>query len=147
MKAIHTILTLFIFFSASCMFSQEAIKSNNDDKKEYYHKRAKEDAAFEQKYKPKSNAEERKFWKEQKQYEKDLKAKDKIAYEAYMQGKKDAYSEHYENCADHCHHSRYYHSRINFYYHQSYYYNRSPSRRSSEIRVNVRSPRISLGVF
>ncbi|WP_232459785.1 MULTISPECIES: hypothetical protein [unclassified Winogradskyella] len=40
--------------------------------------------------KQKQKKEEKKFWKDQKEYEKDLKRRDREAYEAYMQGKTDA---------------------------------------------------------
>ena len=57
--------------------------------------------------KQKQKKEEKKFWKDQKEYEKDLKRRDREAYEAYMQGKTDAQEEHYSHCSDHCHHSHF----------------------------------------
>ena len=147
MKTIKIIFTVIIFLSGSFIFSQEKEKVSKEDLKSYYQKRAKEDAKFEQNFKASSKSEEKKFWKGQKHYEKDLKEKDRIAYEAYMKGKKDAYAQHYVYCSDHCHHSRYYHSHVNFYYDSSYNYERRSNRRSTNTRIRFRTPKVSLGIF
>lgn len=147
MKTIKLIFTVIIFISGGLAFSQEKEKVSKEELQSYYQNRAEQDAKFEQNFKAASKSEEKDFWKAQKQYEKDLKEKDRIAHKAYMKGKSDAYAEHYENCNEQCHHSRYYHSHVNFYYHSSYYYERRPYRRSTQTRVHIRTPKISLGIF
>ena len=83
--------------------------------------------------------------KHQKSYERELKSNDKVAYEAYMQGKKDAYSEQHDYCSNHhCNHSYYYHNHARFYYH--YEYRRQPKARSST-SVKVGLPRVKIGLF
>ena len=147
MKTIKSFFTIIIFISATFIFSQEAKKTSKEDLKSYYQKRASEDAKFEQNFKATSKSEERKFWKEQKDYEEDLKEKDSIAHEAYMNGKRDAYAAHSENCNNHCDYSRYYHSHVVLYYQASYRQERRPYRRSTETKVQIRMPRVSLGIF
>jgi len=146
MKTLKLIFTVVIFLSASFIFSQEAKEPSGKEKNDYYQKRAKEDAKFEQNFKG-EKSEERKFCRAQKAYEKDLEQKDEIAYNAYMQGKKDAYSEHHEHCTNHCNHGYYYQSHARFYYYGSYRYERRPNRRSSGTSIRVRTPSIRLGVF
>ena len=144
-----TLFVLAIAFS----FSMQAQKQKSTtevkmDKKTYYQKRAEEDAKFEQQFKAENKAEEKSFWKEQKAYEKNLKKTDKQAYKAYIQGKHDAYAEHYEHCNHHCHHGDYYYNYASYYYyrHNSYYSRRS-QQRSLNTRVNVSTPSVRLGVF
>jgi uncharacterized protein YxeA len=147
MKTIKSILTAIIFISGTFIFSQETEKTPKEDVKSYYQKRANEDAKFEQNFKGTSKSEEQKFWKEQKHYEEDLKEKDRIAYEAYMNGKRDAYKEHQDHCNNHCHHSRYYHSHVDFYYQVFYNQERRSYRRSTGTRLQIRTPSVSLGIF
>lgn len=147
MKTMKSILTVIIFLSASFAFSQESIKTTKEDKKNYYQKRAKEDAKFEQQAQGKSKSEEKKFWKEQKSYEKDLKRRDEIAYEAYMKGKRDAYSEHREHCDSHCHHGYYYSFHASYYYGGHYEYERRNYRRSSGTSISIGTPSLGISIF
>ena len=144
MKTIKIVLSVIAFSFFGIVNSQEnKVEEKQESKTSYYEKRAKEDAKFEQQYTAETKKEERKFWKEQKEYEKELKRKDKVAYDAYMQGKKDAYAEHRNHCSNHCSHGHYYHSHATFYY--RYEYRREPRYRSrSSIRVGVPSVRIGL---
>lgn len=143
MKTIRIILSVSIFFLFGMLNSQEnKTEKVKLSKEAYYENRAKEDAKFEQQFRPKSKKEERKFWKEQKSYEKDLKERDEEAYEAYMQGKRDAYREYRNHCNNNCHHSHYYHSQTSFYYRYEYY--RQP-RYSSGTSIRVGTPRIRIG--
>jgi hypothetical protein len=139
----RTLFLVFAFLSFGLLQAQEK-EEKKVSKTAYYKQRAKEDAKFEQEYKAKSKKEQRKFWKEQKAYERDLKEKDKIAYEAYMQGKRDAYAEHNEHCNHHCSHGYYYHSHARYYY--TYEYRRQPRYNSSiNTRVRISAPRIRIG--
>ena len=156
MKTLKLIFTVVLFLSTSFVFSQETQErsekqslekvSSEKEKRSYYKNRAKEDAKFEQEFKGKKS-EERKFWRSQKSYEKELEERDEIAYEAYMQGKKDAYKEHHNNCTGHCSHGHYYHSHASFYYYGSYRSERKPYRRSSGTTVRIGTPSIRLGIF
>lgn len=103
MKRIKNILTLVTLCASYVLLAQEAQISDSTklDKKTYYEQRALEDAKFEQQFTAKSKEEEKAFWKEQKQYEKELKKRDREAYHAYMEGKRDAYREHYAHCDHH----------------------------------------------
>lgn len=125
-------------------------ENNTIDKKTYYQKRAAEDAKYEQEFVAENKEEEDTFWDEQKEYEEDLKKRDRKAYRAYMQGKKDAYAEHYDHCNNHCHHSHGYYQHASFYYYgyNNYYYERYPKQRSTiSTGVRVNAPSVRLGIF
>ena len=147
-KALGFILVIGVSFITN---AQESKNSDQKiiDKKSYYQKRASEDAQYEQQFKAETKAEEDTFWKEQKDYESNLKQEDRKAYKAYMQGKKDAYASHYEHCNHHCHHSDNYYHHASFYYYKydGYYYERYPRRNTISTRVQVRTPSVSLGLF
>ena len=138
-----SVITFLLFGVLNAQEKKEEV--SKETKTSYYKKRAKEDAKFEQKYKATSKKDEKKFWKEQKEYEKDLKKKDKLAYEAYMQGKRDAYAEHKTNCNHHCDHGHYYHSHASFYYH--YEYRSKPRYRRNRTTVRLGVPSVRIGLF
>ncbi|MGM5470079.1 hypothetical protein ACS386_07350 [Flavobacteriaceae bacterium LMO-SS05] len=115
------------------------------DKESYYEQRAEEDAKYEQKFTADSKKDEQQFWEDQKNYEKDLKKRDRKAYRAYMNGKRDAYAEHYNHCDHSCHHSDYYYNHASFYYHRYYYYDRYPNRNSTSTSVRIGTPSVRLG--
>jgi hypothetical protein len=145
MKSIKT-LALIATIGFSFLVSAQETKTENEtkiDKESYYQKRALEDAKYEQQFNAESKTEEEAFWKDQKQYEKDLKKRDRKAYRAYMKEKKNAYASHYEHCDHHCHHSEYYYHHASFYY---YRYDSYPRRRSINTNVNIRTPRVRLGI-
>ncbi|WP_158841459.1 hypothetical protein [Polaribacter sp. L3A8] len=147
MKAIKSIFTIIIFISASFISAQDSEKMSKEEMRNYYKVRAKEDAKFEQDFKAASKADEKKFWKEQKEYEKGLEERDHVAYNAYMQGKKDAYSEHYEHCNNHCEHSRHYHYYANFYYNGYYKNERRHYKRTTNTSIKIGTPSVRLGLF
>ena len=147
MKTIKKLVTIMLFSMAAVGFAQEDQKNLQVDKEDYYTKRAKEDAKFEQSFNAQSKSDEKKFWKEQKAYEKELKSRDKIAHEAYMQGKKDAYAAHNNHCNEHCNHGYYYKHHVHYYYHNDYEYRRRSNRSATGTRIRVRAPSISLGLF
>ncbi|MBT8238276.1 MAG: hypothetical protein HKP38_01045 [Croceitalea sp.] len=137
----------FVLLMIFGLKAQEEPKQQ-EDKSSYYEQRAKQDAEYEQSLALDKEADEADFWADQKQYEKDLKARDKKAYKAYMKGKRDAYAEHEAHCGDHCGHSDYYHHHAHFYYtyHSNYY--RSPSRRATlGTRVKIGTPNLRVGLF
>jgi hypothetical protein len=146
MKLLKT--SIFIL-TIGLSFSINAQDSDFEDKKSYYEKRALEDAKYEQEFNAVNENEEEAFWEEQKDYEKDLKKRDRKAYRAYIKGKRDAYAEHYDHCDSHCHHGHHYYHHASFYYYRydGYYYNRYPSRRSTiSSRFRLNTPNVSLGL-
>lgn len=143
MKTLHLLVSAILFFLVTFSYSQD-----KKSKESYYTSRAKEDAKFEQSFKTSSKSDEKKFWKEQKEYEKNLKEKDEIAYNAYIKGKQDAYKEHHEYCNEnHCHHSKYYHYHADFYYYGEYNYQRRTYKRSTNTNIKVKIPSVRLGIF
>lgn len=152
MKLFKT-LTFIVALGFSLIIQAQESEISNEkiiDKESYYQKRAKEDAKYEQQLTSENKeVEEETFWKEQKNYESNLKRKDRIAYNAYIKGKKEAYASHYEHCNSHCHHSDHYYDHASFYYYRydGYYYERYPSRSTIGTRVNVNMPNVRLGLF
>ena len=146
MKITKAIATLIMCFIIGTVISQEnKVDKKEETKESYYKKRGMEDAKFEKDYKANTKKEERKFWRDQKAYEKELKTKDEIAYEAYMKGKKDAYLEQRNNCnTHHCSHSYYYHNHADFYYHYEY---RSQRRNRTNTNIRVGLPSVRVGLF
>jgi hypothetical protein len=138
--ALITVLGFSVLVSAQESKTENTTKIN---KESYYQKRALEDAQYEQQFDAESKTDEDTFWKDQKQYEKDLKKRDREAYRAYIKEKKNAYARHYEHCDQHCHHSDYYYQHATFYY---YRYDSYPRRRTINTNVTVRTPRIRLGI-
>ena len=146
MKLFKSFIFIIILGFSLASQAQESETRNETtiDKQSYYQKRAKEDALYEQQFSAETKADEEAFWKEQKNYEKDLKKKDRKAYRAYMKEKKNAYYNHYEHCNHHCHHSDYYYHHASFYY---YRYDQYPRRnRTINTRVQVSTPRVRLGI-
>ncbi|TJY37209.1 hypothetical protein [Pontimicrobium aquaticum] len=144
------ILMLVAMCSLGSSFAQERDKQTKEEKLSYYEQRAKEDAKFEQELKAKTEKESAEFWENQKQYEEDLKKRDRKAYRAYIKGKRDAYAEHYAHCGTHCHHSDYYHHHVSFYYYgynNNHYYNSYPRRNAINTRIKIGTPRVRLGIF
>ncbi len=150
MRSLKTLVLIIVFHFSFMTNAQDSEISNETtvDKKSYYQKRAEEDAKYEQQLSSETKADEETFWEEQKNYENDLKRKDKKAYKAYMNSKKAAYANHYEHCNHHCHHSENYYHHASFYYYRYDYYQSYPRSRST-ISTNVRvpTPSVRLGLF
>jgi hypothetical protein len=106
-KAIKRILAITLLFASAIYFDQKQEKDAIIGQEDYYKERAKEDAKFAQEFNAKSKSEEKSFWKDQRAFEKELKKKDEVIHEAYMQGKKDAYAKHHNHCDAHCYHRAY----------------------------------------
>ncbi|MEJ6674732.1 MAG: hypothetical protein ACKVK4_05080 [Flavobacteriales bacterium] len=147
MKTTRLLLTAILFGAINFSYAQGYEKDTLFGKENYYTKRAKEDAKFEQGLNSKSKSEDKKFWKEQKQYERELKKRDEIAHSAYMKGKKDAYAVHSAHCNNHCNHGYYYQYHANYYYHSNYRYERRYHRSPKRTSITLRTPRIGLSVF
>jgi hypothetical protein len=147
-KALVFILVLGVSFITKAQETKNP-DEKTIDKETYYQKRALEDAQYEQQFMAETKTEGETFWKDQKQYENDLKQSDKKAYRAYMKGKKDAYQSHYAHCNNHCNHSDYYYHHASFYYYRydGNYYERSPRRNTMSIGTRVNTPSVSLGLF
>lgn len=134
---------------AEAEMSNEAKVSNQvkADNMSYYHQRGIEDAKHEQQFKAETEDEEIAFWENQKKYEKQLKAKDRKAYRAYMRGKRDAYANHYEHCDAHCHHSDHFYHNATFYYYGYNRYESYPHSNGITTRVGISTPNVSLDLF
>jgi len=151
MKSIKPLLLVTIMSISLSSYAQENKEKDEIkiDKESYYQQRAIEDAKYEQQFNAKSKTEEEVFWNDQKQYEKDLKRRDRKAYRAYMKEKKSAYANHYKHCNHHCHHSDYYYHHAAFYYYRydRYYYPRSTRTINTSIKVRTPSVRLGIGLF
>ena len=146
MKYFGFLIALLAFTSTTHLFAQEEKDTTEQDKLSYYEQRAKEDAKYEQSLALENENDEEDFWDDQKQYEKDLKKRDKEAYKAYMKGKRDAYAEHERHCSHRCYHSDQYYHHASFYY--SYHDYHYPSRRSSiRTGIHVGTPSLRVGIF
>lgn len=152
MKTFRKLISIIIIGLSFATNAQEHKASDKKiaEKKSYYQQRAIEDAKYEQQFSAETKAEEEAFWKEQDDYEKNLKQNDKKAYRAYMKEKKDAYAKHYEHCNHHyCHHSDYYYHHASFYYYgySGYYSERYPRRSTASTKVSIGTPSVRLGLF
>lgn len=154
MKTVKSILVLMIFCFLPKVNAQESgfnqdTKVQTKNELSYYQQRGLEDAQHEQQFKVKSKNEERVFWKEQKQYEKELRKNNRRAYNAYLQSKKEGYAAHHDHCNNHCDHSAYWYQNAEYYYYgyrQPQYENRMP-RTSVNTQIGVGVPRVKLGIF
>jgi hypothetical protein len=155
MKTIKVLLVLFFLGAIATVNAQEtSVESEtsintNADKTTYYQQRGSEDANYELTFKAKTKAEERAFWKEQKEYEKDLKKKNRKAYQVYIASKQDVYTTHHSHCDAHCHHSDSFYGHARFYYYEydQRNYQRAPSNTSVNTQIGVRAPSVRLGLF
>lgn len=153
MKTILSILTFVLLSSLNINAQEMSMKSETNiktstDKMSYYQKRGAEDAQYELGFTAKTKAEEKAFWKEQKEYEKALKQKDRKAYRAYMASKKESYTEHYYHCDGHCHHDPMFYTYAGYYYYgyERPYYQRSYSPNTVNTRISVGTPSLRLGL-
>ncbi|MDI1304552.1 MAG: hypothetical protein PSX42_06875 [bacterium] len=155
MKTIKVLLVLFFWGAIATVNAQEtSVESEtsintNADKTTYYQQRGSEDANYELTFKAKTKAEEKAFWKEQKEYEKDLKKKNRKAYHAYIASKQDVYTTHHSHCDANCHHSDSFYGHTGFYYYEydQRNYQRAPSNTSVSTQIGVRAPSVRLGLF
>jgi hypothetical protein len=154
MKTFKAALILIIFSFAPHMKAQQSKASDQaqletKNSMSYYQRRGLEDTQHEQELEVKSKAEERTFWEEQKQYEKELKKNDRRAHRAYLQGKKEGYAAHYNYCDRDCHHSNYWYQHAGYYYYEyrePRYENRA-SRTTVNTQIGVSAPQVRLGFF
>ena len=155
MKTVGTILSIVFFGTVASINAQAtSVKSEmslntNQDRMSYYEQRGADDARFELEFKSKSKAEEKAFWKEQKQYEKNLKKQNRKAYRAYIASKQERYAEHYHHCDTHCHHDESFYQYAGYYYYgyDQRNYQTSPRTISVNTQIRVNTPSLRLGVF
>ena len=146
MKRLPFFSLAILLFSFVGSMAQE-VTSTEQENLTYYEQRAKEDAQFEQSQQL-AEDEEEEFWESQKEYEAQLKKRDKKAYKAYMKGKRDAYAEHRSHCDDHCRHSDHYHTHASFYYYHNEPYRYRSYPRGTTIRtgVGISVPSVGIGL-
>ncbi|MDI5898227.1 hypothetical protein [Flavobacterium yafengii] len=155
MKTMKFLLVLFFLGAITTVNAQEAsVESEtsintNVDKITYYQQRGSEDANYELTFKAKTKTEEKAFWKEQKEYEKDLKKKNRKAYRAYIASKQDVYTMHHSHCDTRCHHSDSFYGHAGFYYYEydQRNYQRAPRNTPVNTQIGVRAPSVRLGLF
>ncbi|MGO4819564.1 hypothetical protein [Flavobacterium sp. W22_SRS_FP1] len=154
MKTRKTILAILFIGTLASLNAQEAKSETevktNEEKRSYYEQRGAEDANYELEFKAKSKRGEESFWNDQENYERELKEDNRRAYRAYMQGKKDAYAEHHDDCNGHHYHSDSFYQHAGFYYYEydRRSYERRPSRGSSvNPQIGVSAPSVRLGLF
>lgn len=155
MKTIkHLLILLFLVAIATAHAQEASVKSEtninvNPDKSIYYQQRGREDANYELTFMAKTKAEEKTFWKEQKEYEKELKKKNRKAHQVYIASKKDVYTTHHSHCDSHCHHNDafYGHAGLYYYEYDQKNYQRRPSNTSVHTQIGVRAPSVRLGLF
>ena len=155
MKTIKTLFALLFLGTMATVQAQgssvqaETNVNAHSNATTYYQQRGAEDANYELTFKAKTKAEEKAFWKEQKTYEKELKERNRRAYQAYVAGKQDVYTAHYYHCDAHCHHNDSFYSHAGFYYYEydQRHYQRTPSNTSVNTQIGVRAPSVRLGLF
>jgi hypothetical protein len=155
MKNLKTIFAIVFFAIVANVNAQQArvrseIRINSNQQNiAYYQQRGAEDARYELQFKANSKSDERAFWQEQKQFEKELKKDNKRAYRVYIQSKEEVYANHYHHCDNHCHHSDAFYQHAEFYYseYDRRNYQRNPSTISVNTQIGVRTPRVRLGIF
>lgn len=153
MKTILSILIIVLLGSLSINAQEISMKNKTNiktpaDKMSYYQKRGAEDAQYELTFTAKTKAEEKAFWKEQKEYEKTLKQKNRKAYRTYLASKKESYTEHYNHCDAHCHHDPMFYTYAGYYYYgyERPYYQRGYSPSTVNTRISVGTPSLRLGL-
>lgn len=105
----------------------------------FYEEQARKDAYREQSSTFSSLEDEKDFWYDQVQYEKELKKQHGSASKAYMEAKRIAYSKHAEECKNDCTHSDYYYQQASFYF--TYKNNEIFPQKAIDGIVQVASPR------
>lgn len=116
------------------------IGTAQETKDSFFRNQAVKDAHYEQSYTFANLEDEKDFWHDQHQYEKDLATKNIKAYSVYMRGKKAAYREYEKLCGDQCKHSKYFHDRSRVYI--SYTEDQFPLKEITSSVVQITSPRI-----
>ncbi|MBR9853157.1 MAG: hypothetical protein GYB37_01070 [Algicola sp.] len=116
------------------------IASAQESDASFYEKQARKDAHQEQTIIFSSTEDEKDFWKDQIRYEEELKTKNLIAYQVYMNEKREAYSKHAHSCNNQCTHSDYFYEQASIYF--AYKNNKNFSKEAIGAIVQVASPRI-----
>lgn len=117
-----------------------AIASAQENDLSFYENQAKKDAYKEQTAIFLNVDDEKDFWQDQVRYEKELKTKNRLAYQVYMTSKQEAYSKHAHSCNNQCTHSDYFYEKASIYF--TYKDNENISKGAVGSIVQVASPRI-----
>ncbi|MFD2100550.1 hypothetical protein [Flagellimonas iocasae] len=116
MKQLGFLIPLLIFCFSDNTFAQHDQDGSGEEKRIFFGELAQRDAVHEQSLISYNKEDELDFWRDQERYEKDLQEHHHVAYNAYMEGKKEAYLDHAKLCGDKCTHSDSYFERAYFYY-------------------------------
>jgi len=112
----HNVWLLFIV--VLCLpvelFSQDSYEKAN--RLSFFEQRARQDAKQEQSLQLKYEEDQIDYWTDQRNFENELKKLSYKVYQVYLKGKRDAYSEHEEQCGGHCDHGDYYYLQADFYF-------------------------------
>ncbi len=106
-----------LFTAALCL---PIVMSSQDtaelpDNFSFFKEQARKDAKHEQLLSLSHIEDEMDYWKDQRNFEKSLKKISYNGYQAYVNAKWAAYSEHEEHCTDECSHGAYYLAQASFY--------------------------------
>ena len=96
----------FCLMAGICSWAQSASVGNDPD--EFYSVQAKSDGIYEQKLVFQSESDEWDYWKDQRNYERQLYLKNKISHAAYIRAKREVYATHKALCREQCEHGNYY---------------------------------------
>ncbi|NAS10692.1 hypothetical protein [Poritiphilus flavus] len=111
----HTALLLLLLFAPAGLVAQEGTKKA--DLLRFFEERAREDARNEHLLKHTHPEDERDYWADQRNFEKDLKKLSYKTYQAYLKEKRNAYADQSMQCDSSCSHSDYYYRMAAFYEH------------------------------
>ncbi|MAZ29165.1 MAG: hypothetical protein CL868_19075 [Cytophagaceae bacterium] len=81
-----------------------------------YRQKAMADASKEQNITFKNESQENAFWRKQELYEQQLQERSRMAYETYLNAKREAYAAHIEFCSYKCNHGPAYYVHAHGYY-------------------------------
>ncbi len=110
MKAIFNIVPVFMLVPFLGLAQAHNVKNMD-----FYLELGFKDAIYEQTMGSISHEDEVDFWKDQKSFELQLKRKDPVAHQNYLNGKHIAYGQHKKHCNESCGHSDLYLRQASFY--------------------------------
>ncbi len=111
----HIALLLLLLFAPAGLIAQEGTEKG--DLLRFFEERAWKDAKNEHMLKHTHPEDERDYWADQLNFEKDLKKLSYKTYQVYLKEKRSAYAEISAQCDSSCNHSDYYYKMASFYDH------------------------------
>ncbi|WP_411029649.1 hypothetical protein [Spongiimicrobium sp. 3-5] len=114
-RKIHTARLLVIALGCLPFVLQAQGKAEHGDSFTYFTELAKSDAALEHSMRHLNASDEMDYWVDQKNFEKAIKKQSYSGYATYLEGKRDAYLQHKQECNKHGSHSTYYFQMAAFY--------------------------------